>query len=290
MGRRQKIRCRLCHDIHDIIEVDTVSKICELCRITIFQTDEVAEAYSTGQIEDQIRNFIPEIELTFERDHGVSRYFNTAWEIIQKSFTDYMGIPIPQNRIEELKKKNPDEVRKIFDILKFAKVAYLEGELVKLDNMAERIVEILPTGEPLSSPRVKGVVREIRGSICIALARALLDPDRSLRRPRNFLVNLNHLSNVLYHYKPFGNGTGPISREVRADEFFVPITGKRFPVQIDQKQMLKILRDHFGWLGEPKIIEAFRSTPSGYIYVLKDVTLAYLERMRERWRERPRKR
>ena len=285
MGRRQKIRCALCHDI---VEVDTASEICELCRITTFQTDEIAEAYSTGQVEDQIRNFIPEIEFTFERDRRVSRYFNTAWEIIQKSFTDYVGTPIPQRQIEELKGRNPDQVRKIFDVLKFAKVAYLEGELVKLDSMAERIVEILPTGELLSSRTVKGAFGEMRGSICIALAQPLLDPDRSPRRPRNFLVNLNHLSNILSHYEPFGMATGPISKVVGADEFFIPIAGKRYPIQIGQKQMIKILRDHFGWIGAPKMIEAFESTP--YRYVLKDVTLVYLERMRERWRERPRER
>ena len=286
MSRRRKIRCALCHDI----EVDTPGEICELCWLTVFQTDEIAEAYSTGKVENQIRNFIPEIEFTFERDLKVSRYFNTAWEIIQKSFTDYMGTPIPQNRIEELKNKNPEEIREIFDILKFANVAHLEGEVVKLDSMAERIVEILPTGEPLASPSVKGIIREMRGSICIALAQPLLDPDRSPRRPRNFLVNFNHLSNVLRHYEPFGRATGLIRKEVHADEFFIPIAAKRFPVQIGQKQMLKILRDHFGWVGEPKIIEAFKSTPSGYIYVLKDVTLTYMERMRERRRERPRER
>jgi len=284
MGRRQKIRCALCHDI----EVDIAGEICELCRITIFQTNEIAEVYSTEQVEDQIRNFIPEIEFTFERDRRVSRYFSTAWEIIQKSFTDYIGTPIPQNRIEELKGRNPDEVRKIFDVLKFAKVAHLEGKLVKLDSMAERIVGLLPTGEPLSSPRIKGVFREMRGSTCIALAQPLLDPDRSPRRPRNFLVNFNHLSNVLSRYEPFGKAIGPISKEVPADEFFIPIAGKRYPTQIGQKQMIKILQDHFGWIGEPKIIEAFKSPP--YRYTLKDVTLVYLERMRERWRERPRER
>jgi len=285
MGRRQKIRCRLCHDI---IEVDTASKICELCRITIFQTEEITEAYSTGQVEDQIRNFIPEIEFTFERDRMVSRYFNTAWEIIHKSFTDYVGTLIPQREIEELKGRNLDEIRKIFDVLKFAKVAHLEGELVKLDSMAERIVGILPTGEPLSSPIVKGVFREMRGSICTALAQPLLDPDRSPRRPRNFLVNFNHLSNILSRYEPFGPDNDSISKVVDSEEFFIPIVGKRYPLQIGQKQMIKIQQDHFGWRGEPKIIEAFKSPP--YKYVLKDVTLVYLERMRERWRERPRER
>lgn len=285
MARRQKIRCRLCHDI---IEVDTASKICELCRITIFQTHEIMEAYSTGQVEDQIRNFIPEIEFTFERDHMVSRYFNTAWELIQKSFTDYVGIPVPQREIEELKRWNPDEVRRIFDVLRFAKVAHLEGELVKLDSMAERIVEILPTGEPFSSPAVKGAFGEMRGSICIALSQPLLDTDSRPRRPRNFLVNFNHLSNILSRHEPFGMATGPISKVVDSEEFFIPIVGKRYPVQIGQKQMIKILQDHFGWRGESKIIEAFKGPP--YKYVLKDVTLFYLERMRERWRERPRER
>ena len=285
MGRRQRMRCALCQDIS---AADTSNQICELCRTTIFQTDEIAEAYSTGEVEDQIRNFIPEIEFTFERDYRVSRYFNTAWEIIQKSFTDYVGTPIPQREIEELEGRNPDDVRRIFDVLRFAKVAHLEGELVKLDSIAERIVEILPTGEPLSSPAVKGAFGEMRGSICIALAQPLLDPDSRPRRPRNFLVNFNHLSNILSRYEPFGMATGPISKVVDADEFFIPIAGSRYPVQISRKQMIKILQDHFGWTGERKIIEAFKGTP--HRYVLKDVTLAYLERMRERWRERPRER
>lgn len=286
MGKRQKIKCALCHDIG----VGKAGVICQLCLITMFQTDEIAEAYLTGKVESQIRNFIPEIELTFERDRRVSRYFNTAWEIMHKSFTNYTGTLIPLDQIEELKGRNSEEVHEIFDVLKFAKVAHRDGELVKLDSMAERIVGFLPIGEPLSSPRIKGVIREIRGSICIALAQPLLDPYRSPRRPRNFLINFNHLSNVLSRYEPLGQATGSISKEVCADEFFIPIVGKRHPIQIGQKQMYKIIQDHFGWIGEPKIIDSFYKDRDGYSFVLKDVTLDYLERMRERWRERPRER
>lgn len=287
----RKITCSLCRDL----EVDKSGRICELCFYTRFQADEVMQAYSQGDVEDEIKNFIPEIELTFERDNWYSRHFTAAMEVIIQTALFGVPSPTPISRIPSLRELDESKVTEIFEILEPAGIAHLRQNSVHLDTLADELAKRLPTGVDLSSPEVRIPLKEVRGAICMALGNSIVGLEKPVRRPRNFLLNLNCLSNILSRYEPFGGQTGPVPKEADGDEFFIPLRSRvheRFMIQIAEPQMLKILGDLLGWTkAEPKIIESFRVTPKGYYrFALKDVTLAYLERMRERWRERPRAR
>ncbi len=323
-------KCFLCRDRQSESKYDG---LCDLCFYTRFQVDEIVEAYSKEQVEDQIRNFIPEIELTFERDNTYKHYFNTALEIIVLNSLYNIPSPISMERIPSLGNLDMSKTNKIFDVLNLAKIASIEKGAIYLGSISDELVKRLPAGVDLNSPEIQTPLKEVRGAICVALGKSLIEAKKpvtkadeicekcgrpmvvksgtygkflgctgypkcdntksiTIRRPRNFLLNFNCLTSILSHYEPFGSSTKSILKEIDSYEFFIPLGSglhrDRYMIQIPEKQMLKILGDIIGWTkAEPKIIESFHVTSKGYSrFTLKGVTVEYLERMRERRRER----
>jgi hypothetical protein len=284
MARKRKKKCPLCGQ-----EVREDLDFHYQCSRIIFQTNEIAKAYLSSQIEDWIRDFVRELDFVFKRDtRRARRYFNVAEEIVLKSVRDYGGGDLPKNDVLELANRDHGEVLRIFEILHFAKIARLDREMIHLEELGRSIAEAMPRGERLDSAEIRNALEEMRGAICVALAKSLidrwLDGEKEYGRPRNYLFILHYISNLLLLYED-----GPVPKKVRGSEIFIG-TEKLFGVL--PRQHLKFLKDVLGLEGHsPKVIESFVTLPGGKITVeLKDTIVRYIERMRERYRERARER
>jgi len=292
--------CRLCRD-------KCSDDICSLCEKVLFQTHEILDAYSSGEVTpDEIRFFVPELSFTFERDSRTRRYFNIAYQIVEKSITkrkeifqkrrrspidlEVMTSPymLPIKEVKALCNLSAERIRRFDKVLRKARIARLEGETIYLEEMAQRLVDYIPAGENLSLERYQHLVKEMKGVLCITLAETLihqwLNGDRESGRPRIYVASMKCLSRFLTEYWE----EEAIPQEISPRSFF-----ELKDLQISSKQAEKTFRNDFLGLGtgQSSIIQSFREEPDGnFVLRLKKPVVRFLERMRERLRERPRER
>lgn len=254
---------------------------CEMAKDTL---DDLTEMLMGGIVEPWVRDFAPELNFVFEEDWRLKRVFKAAEKVITTSLLHYGGGDFPAT---ELDLKLPtNEVNRIFDILETAEFAKLEKDNVCLCPLGKRLCqEEIATGAALDSPGVRGPIEELRGWICIIVAKALLDAwlngSRGAGRPRNLLKMLQWLSNVMI------DNPDKIPATLEANEIFYE------PYDVFGIPKAQIERLAAGLLGirgrHPKVFAAFRPTAGGSIYVdLKPQTRIFLERERKRLRERRR--
>lgn len=277
--------CKLCR-----AEADS-EEICQVCSFTIDATEWILEMYSQGQPPDWVSDFVRELSFTFERDlRRAQGLFNVANEIIIVGFRDFPAGIIPILQLEQLADRPRSEVRDIISVLERAKIARLQGDSIVVEELGLRLVQIIPSGADLLSETYQEYVDEMRGALCVVLARELieewLNDETDRGRPRSYLLNMNRLSNYVAMNLP---RPAPIEPEVDGAEFFVQPERR---LQIGDAQLIKIMKDLLGLCGgPPRIINSVTAMPGGGFKVtLKDSVILFLERLRERQRERLRPR
>lgn len=293
--------CRLCRD-------DRYDNICPLCELVLFQTQEILNAYSSGEVTpDEMRLFVPELSFTFERDPRTRRFFNIAYQIVEKSinmrnqeiFTkrrrssidlEVMTSPymLPIKKVIALRNLSKERIRQFDKVLSKARIARLEGETIYLEEMAQRLVDYIPAGENLSMERYQHLVKEMKGVLCITLADTLirqwLNGDVESGRPRKYVVYMKCLSRFLKKYWE----EEAMPQEISVYRFF-----ESGDLKVSSKQAEKTFAEDVLGLGtgQSNIIQSFREKSDGkLVLLLKEPVVKFLERMRERWRERPRER
>jgi len=291
------MQCQLC------LERGLERDLCIPCELTIFHTRQIIQDYATGSVSPEMKLFTPEISFTFERDYRrARRYFKVAQELITKSIFEYPNAPIPMNELKELSKRKQSEIKLIMRLLTRARVARLAGSLVYLEEISQKIAQLIPGGVDLSSEEYQNSVEEMKGILCVVLAESLMDiwreGDKQYGRPKKYLLYMRGLSKQLLDV------TKHISRSVDIVDF-LNITyllqwegekltkAPRSQLQMSSEQRLKIFREDVLALGggRSKIFERFFAEPGGHFSAaFKESVIRHLERMRERWRERPRER
>ena len=293
--------CPLCRDKH-------YDNICRLCELVLFQTQEILNAYSSGEVTpDEMRLFVPELSFTFERDHRTRRFFNIAYQIVEKSITmrnqeiftkrrrssidlEVMTSPymLPIKKVIALRNLSKERIRQFDKVLSKARIARLEGETIYLEEMAQRLVDYIPAGENLSMERYQHLVKEMKGVLCITLADTLirqwLNGDVESGRPRKYVVYMKCLSRFLKKYWE----EEAMPQEISVYRFF-----ESGDLKVSSKQAEKTFAEDVLGLGtgQSNIIQSFREKSDGkLVLLLKEPVVKFLERMRERWRERPRER
>ena len=293
--------CRLCRD-------DSYDNICPLCELVLFQTQEILNAYSSGEVTpDEVRFFVPELSFTFERDPRTRRFFTIAYEIIEKAITmrnqgifakqrrssidmEVMTSPymLPIKKVTALRNLSEERIREFDKVLSKARIARLEGETIYLEEMAQRLVDYIPAGENLSMERYQHLVKEMKGVLCITLADTLirqwLNGDVESGRPRKYVVYMKCLSRFLKKYWE----EEAMPQEISVHRFF-----ESRDLQVSSKQAEKTFAEDVLGLGtgQSNIIQSFREKSDGkLVLLLKEQVVKFLERMRERWRERSRER
>ncbi len=259
----------------------TMHEQCEMARDIV---DDLREMLSEGTAEAWVRDFIPELNFVFEEDWRLRRIFKVAERVIVKSILYFGG---GNFSIDELEIDLPrSELDRIFDVLTAAGLASLDGDEIHLGTIGSKLCqENIATGAALDSPGVRGPIEELRGWICITVAKSLLDEWlRGIRRPgrpKNLLKMLQWLSNVMI------DNPDRIPTTLEANEIFY----ERYDVfGISQAQIERLAIALLGLRGKsPKVFAAFRPQPGGMLLVdLKRETRIFLERERERVLERRR--
>ena len=291
--------CPLCLDDH-------YDNICELCKLVLFQTQEILNAYSSGEVPpEELRFFLPEISFTFERDPRTRRFFTVAYEIVGKAITirnqemfvkrkrspidmeavtsDYM---LPINEVRALRNLSWKKVKEIDEILTKARIARLEGQTIYIEEMAQKLVSYIPSGGDLTGEAYQQIVKEMKGALCVILADTLihkwLDGDTESGRPRKYVVYMKCLSRFWEKYWE----EEVIPQDVSIRRFFKPRD-----LQVSSEQAEKTFAEDVLGLGtgQSNIIQSFREKSDGKIVLsLKEPVVRFIERMRERWRERER--
>jgi len=260
-------------------------ELCIECKLLMLATEMLHQACATGQIQnDEVaRNFVRELGFTFNRDSRTRRYFVVANELIFRSVRDYPNEPIPLVQLQELRERNQIEVDDIMAVLQESHIARRVGSDVFLEDIGMQLAQMLPTGIDTDSEIFKAPAEEMRGAICIVLGRRLIEgylDDGRYQRPRNYLLNMKR---VCRHTVGFLRPE--IDREIPVhtgdNEFF-----RGYAVIRNERQRIKILWD---MLDNHLLIAAVSKDPGGgFTITWKESVPPFLERLRERWRERER--
>lgn len=259
----------------------TMHEPCEMARDVL---DDLREVLASGEVDSWIRDFIPELNFVFEEDWRLKRIFKVAEQVIVKSVINYGGGDFP---LSELEISIPSsELTRIFDILEASGLASIEGNNVHLGHIGVRLCQQnIATGAALDSPEVREPIEELRGWICLTVAKGFLDDwlsgHRRRGRPKNILKMLEWLSNVMI------DNPDRIPTRLDANEVFA----ERYDVfGIPKGQIERIAAGLLGLRGKaPKIFAAFLPQPGGTLLVdFKPETRIFMERERERIIERRR--
>jgi len=258
----------------------------EQCEMAMDILNDLTEMLSNKTVEPWVRDFIPELNFVFEEDWRVKRIFKITEKVIVTSLLHYAGGDFPATELEL--NLSASESSRLFDVLETAELAKLEEDKVRLCPLGKRLCEEeLATGAPLDSPGVRRPIEELRGWICITVARALLDDwlegNRGAGRPRNLLKMLQWLSNVMI------DNPDKVPATLEANEIFYE---RRDFFGISKPQTERLAAALLGIRGKyPKLFAAFRPSAGGLLYVdLKPQTQRFLERERDRVRARQRAR
>lgn len=259
----------------------TMHEQCEMARDIM---EDLREMLASGKVETWIKDFIPELNFVFEEDWRLKRIFKVAERVIVKSVLHYGGGDFPLSELEI--NISTSELNGIFDILEAAGLASIEGNNVHLGPIGVRLCQQnIATGTALDSPDVRGPIEELRGWICVTVAKGFLDDwlsgHRRTGRPRNILKMLEWLSNVMI------DNPNRIPTTLEANEIFY----ERYDVfSISKAQIERVAIALLGLRGKsPKVFAAFKPQPGGMLLVdLKPQTRIFLERERERVLERRR--
>ena len=264
--------------------------LCEECDLLYLGTNTIYGMYRSGSVEDWAKEFVRELDFTFRRDNRAIRYFEVANEIMLLSIGRSTS-RIPISDLRALRDQPRQEIQELMEVLALAAIARLMDDEVILDDLGLRLSQLLPTGVPLISEEFRGPAEEVRGAICVALAMTLIDSaigGNGSRRPRTYLLWMKRLSRHCARFLPI---TDPIDKCLWGVEFFE--RGRRagqYVVGISPRQREREFADVVGLGGAPsKMIERIEVKPGGKFDIyLKDSVVVYLERLRERYRERER--
>ncbi len=255
---------------------------CQWCEFIMYKANEIVRIYTEasppleGSVPAEIRNLIREIDFTFERDPMGRRYFNVAYELLAKSLEFESG-PIPIDKLKELRGRSTTYIQDIFSLLGNARIARLLGNDVVLEEMAQRIGQLLPITNP-REPK-----DEMKGLLCVVLANekfrawrehGVVDwrPLRYLLYEKGFAV---HIRNNL--------DKADLPRAVTFRNFFDHLK------MMNEKSRLRAFKEDVLFGG--KIFDSFPKSPSGkQLGLFKETVLESLIWWRERERERERER
>jgi len=255
---------------------------CPWCDFIMYKTSEIVRAYAQAtppidaSVPAEIRNIVREIDFTFERDPKGRKYFNVAYEVLEKSL-EFENNPIPMSRFKELRGRTLADIEDIFSLLNNARIARLVGKDVVVEEMAQRIGQLLPITNP-REPK-----DEMKGLLCVVLANekfrawrelGVIDwhPQRYLLYEKGFAVHIR--SNL---------DRADLPRVVTFADFFNHLK------LMSEKSRLRAFKEDVLFGG--KIFDSFPKSPSGkQLGLFKETVLESQIWWRERERERERER
>ena len=270
--------------------------LCDICKIVTAQVQLILDEYYRGNISPDISDFVRELSFVFETDPRVRGYFNVAFEILGIAWLDSMDTILKDDLDEITATRTPEKM--IWEVLERAKIAYLDGENVRIGDLSTKIIETRLAGLDLLSEEYKNAVTEVKGALSVALGKTFLTPEIWERYGRSRVILLIIYWLTLHLRRHWNSDNIP-------EEVMPYISGRYVTDLLDYtfsrfnligRQRKKVLWKLMGIeTGQSKVIRDIIEKDFGVgetiiVPVLKTETVRYLERTRERLRERPRER
>lgn len=257
-------RCNICNDY-------STSNICERCLLTLRQIDTILSIYlEENEVPEWLINFLPEIDFLFDRDSRARVFFNAS-----KQLRDIVLIENP-NKIwpEHLTELNYSQIpqNRVLSILEKAMLLKKVKDYYEPGILLNRLLDIRLYGYEFDSIELQSSHKQINAIICVALIKALIE-DFETYIPKGALAVFNMLSQhmIMYESTEISN---IISKNTISKSFRI-VSNRHFN---HIKYTMGGISD-----GRTRII---RDLTEDYDLVCKDNVVIYLERIRERMRER----
>ncbi len=297
--------CPLCRDKYE-------NDLCGLCQISWELSKLILDRYERYKhIPPYVREFLPQISFTFERDMQVRGFFRIAYKIIgfkffYETFKESRTLSLPNedlkimdgeytiatkliNQSDNLMIKQGPLVKKI---LEKAKIAKIEERVTYLEPLAQRILTDLKSGISLTSRSIAHHEGEFKGILCIALALPITEitlktTNRSQKHlPRTYWKWMRAIGRYIEKYI---DEEEEIPFELSWGKFF----GEGADMNIQSLQNIRSLtEDIIGMTGVGShIIDSMRRKKGGkFIIKVQDPIQKFAMNTRERIRELKRER
>lgn len=291
--KRTNSTCALCEDAVEPAYTFIIEgrDFCQQHGRGILMLNGLYERLSKGETEPSDTDFVPELNLAFEmEDWRARKYFVVAQRIIVTSAFRFSGGDFPRKELA-WKQVDEEEDADIFQLLSRGGVAHLDKGNISLSPPIKNLCQAVGTGERLDSEEVRKSFERIYGWISVLLGKALIDDwldgnrgKGSKGRPRYLCAILNFLGNILY----LQEHSEQLDKHVHGG--ILSNYNRKALLGMSPHQYWELIIRLLGLGGKAcRIIEASYSklSPTGpdLEVDLKDVTLLFLERERERQRE-----
>ena len=249
-------------------------KNCLKCEISLFQIDSIIDDYINNNNPPQwLIDGLGEIFSWGYTGNPIGAgFFNTANEIAEIFAIDRLE-EIPRDDLKEINYTNLSQ-EKILKILKNALLIEYDGSSIYPGPILRKLIEVRWEGYEMDTPQVKQKLKEMHGIVSVAITKGLLLENR--RKPRYALAVFQLISHIM-----LSNGIG--------GEIDTTITEYDLDISLNKlvrRQQDRIKRTMMGFSdGVPKIIKD--KDIQGKM-PLKEIAIDYIEKMRERYRERER--
>jgi len=297
--------CPLCKDKYE-------NDLCGLCQISWELSELILDCYERyKRIPSYIREFLPQISFTFERDMQVKGFFRVANKIVgikffYEKFKESRTLSLPNEDLKimdgeytivtKLINQSDDILIKqgpfVKEVLEKAKIAKIEERVTYLEPIAQRILTDIKSGVSLTSRSIEHHEGEFKGILCIALALSmtkikLKTKDRSQKRlPRTYWKWMRAIARYIEKYI---DEEDEIPFELSWGSFF----GEGADMNIQALQNIRSLtEDIIGMTGiGSHIIDNMRRKKDGkFIIKVQDPIQKFAMNTRERIRELKRER
>jgi len=246
--------------------------MCKPCQLTLFQLNEVINDYLNGSPPEWMSDFIRELDFIYQEDLRVRGYFNVASEVVEIFVIDKE----PSVKIDDVEEFHNTHIaqRRIIEVLEWAKIVERKGDRLYPGELTIKFISLRREERYLTDEEIQKVIFEIRGLLTVALTKALLE--MNVYVPRGALSIFNMLSRqILASY-------GQDSVDPKIYKLNQDITFGMIP----KRQRNHIKRRMIGLSGGgTRLIEDIDDEGN---LVLKPKVVRYLQRIRERIRERQR--
>lgn len=267
----QLVKCKLCQRQKQ----KDGNIYCEKCEISLFQIRSILREYMS--------NSNPPLWMTeglgelfswiFNGNPSGSGFFNTANEIMEIFAIDRAD-KIPRDDLSEINWTNLPEER-ILKILEDAFIITYDPKFLYPGPLSQKLIDVRWEGYEMNTPEIKQKLKEIHGIIAVAITYGLLNGENN-RKPKYALA----IFYLLSHIMTVNGIDGDIEPIISEYDLDIALN------KLAPRQRAKIRRTMLGLIdGDTKIITD--KDIEGRMQ-LNPITIAYIQNMRERYRERER--
>ena len=268
-------KCDLCDDR----DAQPDSAICEQCELTLFQLEDIREEYhKNGEAPNEVvSQFLREVRGLYKSNIKTRAYFTAASEVV-RYFVETGENELPVRNIRSVAQSSIP-TPKILTVLSEARIITREDDVVKPGALTKSILRVQWEQFERDSDRWERRMQEVFGLLVVTLTITLVKIDGDT--PRSALAIFHLMSKHVISAKSQNND--------RVDE---KIPGFRIQggfSNVTSGAQENIERDllAFGTDGRPKVVKDIDEEGS---WVPKTITIEYMNRVLERWRDRGRDR